>query len=197
MVQVFPSFLQPLFVLLVIGVAAAAVISLYGFVRGSPPLSAFQPLAAALCIYALLMIAGSVTSRERRLPFGTDLCFDDWCATVTSLQNAPASSGSRVVTANVRVSSIAKRVTQRGSDPRLYLIDAGGTWYSAAPSPSDPTLGAAIKPGESFTSRVHAAVPAQAEIVAVRIWEGGFIDPLVPFDEESPFHRKTFLVRDR
>jgi hypothetical protein len=194
-VQIIPDLLLPLFVLLVLAIVCAAVMTVVLLAQGSPFAAAFRPLGSLLVLYAALLAIGSATSRERRVPLGTLLCFGDWCATVDNVQNAAASPDhDRVVTADVRITSVAKRVEMRGSHPAVYLIDADGTWYQARTSDTDRRLDDAILAGQSFASRVHATVPGHASIVAARIWEGAFLDKLVPFDEESPLHRKTFLT---
>src|SRR5579884_2084564 len=130
MIQIIPDILLPLFVLLVLAVIAAAIITVVNLARGAAFLPALRPLALMLLFYVSLMVIGSATSRERRVPLGTILCFGDWCATVDNIKNAAAvpSQRSRVVTAGVRVTSIAKRVTQHGSGPTVYLIDTHANW---------------------------------------------------------------------
>src|SRR5579883_394602 len=192
MLQLVPSAMILLFLSLVLGVLLGAGWFVYGVARGIPYWRAGLPLACALAVYGVLLLAGSATSSERHVPLGSSLCFDDWCVSVTGVQQASAAGSERTVTADVRVFSEAKRVTQRGSGPRIFLIDDRRRWFEAMPSPGDTPLDTTLGPGEAFATRVHARVPAGTRIVAVRVWEGGWLDRLVPFDEESPFHGKTF-----
>jgi len=192
MLQLVPSAMILLFLSLVLGVLLGAGWFVYGVARGIPYWRAGLPLACALAVYGVLLLAGSATSSERHVPLGSSLCFDDWCVSVTGVQAASAAGSERTVTADVRVFSEAKRVTQRGSGPRIFLIDDRRRWFEAMPSPRDTPLDAELGPGEAFATRVHARVPPGTRIVAVRVWEGGWLDRLVPFDEESPFHGKTF-----
>jgi len=192
MLQLVPSAMILLFLSLVLGVLLGAGWFVYGVARGIPYWRAGLPLACALAVYGVLLLAGSATSSERHVPLGSSLCFDDWCVSVTGVQQASTAGSERTVTADVRVFSEAKRVTQRGSGPRIFLIDDRRRWFEAMPSPRDTPLDAELGPGEAFATRVHARVPPGTRIVAVRVWEGGWLDRLVPFDEESPFHGKTF-----
>jgi hypothetical protein len=195
MVQLFPFILAPLVLAFALGFLMTLVWAVYGVVHGMAPRTSFGPLAIVGAAYATLLFLGSAVSKERRVPLGTRLCFDDWCATVTHVRNAPPAAGNvRTVTAAVRVSSDAKRVTQRGSDPHVYFIDDRGTWYTGHIPQGALPFDHAIGPGESYETRVEAEVPSVSTIVAIRVWEGGWIDRLAPFDEESPFHRKTFYA---
>ena len=192
MLQLVPSAMILLFLALVLAVLLGAGWFIYGVARGVPYWRAGLPLTCALAVYGVLLLTGSATSSERRVPLGTSLCFDDWCVAVTGVQQAPARAAEGTVTADLRVFSDAKRVSQKGSGPRVFLIDDRRRWFEATVRPGDTPLDAELGPGEAFATRVHARVPPGTRIVAVRVWEGGWLDRLVPFDEESPFHGKTF-----
>lgn len=178
----------------------AALIAVVGWlvvssVRRRPLGLPVRALAGMLTGYALLLALGAAVSAEARVPLGTRLCFDDWCAAVSAVRVVPVSNAARkIVVADLRVSSDAKRVTMRVRNPQVYFVDGGGAWFRARTYGDAPSLTTPIAPGESFTTAVAAAVPAGASITAVRLWEGAWIDAWVPFGEESPFHRKTFYA---
>src|SRR5579883_564363 len=139
MLQLVPSAMILLFLSLVLGVLLGAGWFVYGVARGIPYWRAGLPLACALAVYGVLLLAGSATSSERHVPLGSSLCFDDWCVSVTGVQAASAAGSERTVTADVRVFSEAKRVTQRGSGPRIFLIDDRRRWFEAMPSRLEST----------------------------------------------------------
>jgi len=195
-VQMVSGILAPLFLILVLAILGTFVWGACAAIRGRRALESLRPFLFVLVAYLVLLAAGSFVDRERRIALGTTLCFDDWCIAVTNVHSATSLRQNRVVTADVRISSVARGRAQRGSDPRLFFIDDRGTWYAADRSPDDPALRSQVAPGESFTTRVHASVPNQRSIVAVRVWEGAWIDRFLPFDEESPFHAKTYYVLD-
>jgi len=147
--------------------------------------------AATIAGYAGLIFAGSAASRDRRVALGTPLCFDDWCTTVTAVRER-RSEQTRSVVVEMRIASVAQRVMQRASNPQVYVIDDRGAWHLAQLLPDARDLRSPLAPGESFVTSVAANVPAQAGIAAVRVWEGAWVDAIVPFDEQSPFHGKTF-----
>jgi hypothetical protein len=154
-----------------------------------------RALAAVAAAYVLTLVGGGALSHDRRVPLGTLLCFDDWCATVTGVLVQPgATAGRQMVVATLRVSSAARRVTQRGSDPQVFFIDRAGAWHRAGLDGASRDLRSPIAPGESFQTAVSADLAAGISIAAIRLWEGAWIDDIVPFDEESPFHGKTYYA---
>ena len=189
--------------LLLLG-TTAALLAIAGwagvrFVRRRSAYALLRALAVVVAGYALVLVAGGLFSHDRRISLGTMLCFDDWCATVTGVRALPGPTmGRKTVVASLIVSSAARRRIQRGSDPRVDVIDDAGVWYHAdriAGAFAD--LRAPVGPGESFRTDVSTVVPTRASIAAVRVWEGAWIDDIIPFDEESPFHGKTFYVVER
>lgn len=196
MIQLAPDLLSYIFVLFAAAIVATLAWLAIALIGGRPAWTPARTLGAVIAAYALLLIAGSVTSIDRRVPLGTTLCFGEWCPTVTRVRRAGTGSDrTRSIAADVLVQSVAKRVTMRPSDPRLFFIDAKGVWYraEAADAPYRP-IDDTIAAGERFTTRVTAEVPSSAKIVALRMWEGGWPDRIVPFSEESPFHGKTFYA---
>ena len=189
--------------LLLLGTAAAllAIATWAGIrsTRGRGAQTPLRALAVVVAAYALVLVAGSALSHDRRISFGTMLCFDDWCATVTGVRTFPGPiAGRKTVVVSLSISSAARRRIQRGSNPHVDVIDDAGVWYRAdrLAGPS-ADLRSPVGPGESFRTAVSAVVPTGASIAAVRVWEGAWIDDIIPFDEESPFHGKTFYVVER
>ena len=193
MIQLVPSAMILLFLMLALGIITGFGFLVYGVARGMPAWRAGLPLLCAVLVYGMLLLAGSVTSSDRHVALGSSLCFDDWCVSVTGLHDTAEHSSERIVSADVRVFSDAKRVTMRGSHPRVFFIDERKHWFEASTAPGDRELNGELGPGDAFATRVHARVPPETRIVAVRVWEGGWLDRLVPFDEESPLHGKTFF----
>jgi len=189
MVQLYPQILDLVFVAFAAAFASSIGWILFSVIRSRPLQTPLWTLLVVVAIYGASLAAGSLLTRDRYVPLGTTMCFDDWCANVTGVHR----SGTALV-ADVRVSSIAQRVTQSASNPRFYFIDERGMWYAATVRDSHPSLKTPVAPGESFDTRVAADVPAGAAIVAVRVWEGGWIDHLVPFDEQAPLHGKTYYT---
>jgi hypothetical protein len=62
-----------------------------------------------------------------RYSVGTDICFDDWCATVDSLQQVFLTShDSAAYDLVITTSNHTRGIAQRPSEPRVHLIDDQG-----------------------------------------------------------------------
>ncbi len=160
-------------------------------------------LVACLCAYTLVLLGFSLTGKTRQLALGTDKCFDDWCATVTSARSLPnpnRAAGTRLVAVTLRISNRARGAAFRPSQPRVSLVFAGG---GASPSAAaqrefekqegtQADLNKRLVAGESFQTILVFEVPASARELAVVILEGPAIfTRILAGDENSFFHKKT------
>lgn len=158
-----------------------------------------------LAIYAAALLLASLLSHDRLLNLNQRRCFDDWCEAVAGVQRATpdgaiATDGDLLIV-NLRVSSQARRITQRPSNPHIWIEDAQGQRYEVSPGgqaawerahgasrPVDDRIG----PGESFTTPLVFAVPPLTASPAFIITEGpGWIDRLIIGSEDSPLHKRT------
>jgi hypothetical protein len=162
-------------------------------------------IGAFLAIYAAALLLASLLSHDRLLGLDQRRCFDDWCVAVAGAQRATAagdtSAGGDLVVITLRVSSQAKRITQRPSQPHFWVEDAQGRQYAVSPQgqatwdrthgpirPVDDRIG----PGESFTTPLVFAVPPAADHPALIVTEGpGWLGRLIIGSEESPLHKRT------
>ena len=55
--------------------------------RRKPVTPALRLIGIVVAVYSLLWIAWYVKSADRPVPLGTEVCFDDWCATITGAEN--------------------------------------------------------------------------------------------------------------
>jgi hypothetical protein len=77
------------------------------------------------------------TISERPVPFGTDVCFDDWCATiegmdtVKALGNAPNKihANGVFVILHVKMSNHTLGIAQKPSEPRIHIADGRGHFW--------------------------------------------------------------------
>ena len=124
---------------------------------------------------------------ERRrpiIPFGTDICFDDWCVTIDKVEQLSGTSrDSTAFVMVVTMSNHARAIAQRPSEPRIHLIDDGGrTWSPVASGPVP--LDARLELHESKSTTVKFVVPANAFQLKALIEEGPWItDLLFPIDQ--------------
>lgn len=121
-----------------------------------------------------IVIAVSVVLPRRVLRVGDPLCFDDWCVAVTGVKPAPE-SGRTVYCVELRLSSRARRVSQRERNLAVYLTDDQGRRFDPVAVNSDVPYSVLLRPQESVEVSRSFALPAEASGVGVVIsHEGGF-----------------------
>jgi hypothetical protein len=123
--------------------------------------------------------------RQPVIPFGTDICFDDWCVTVDNVKRLPSTTpDSTAFVMVIRMSNHARGIAQRPSEPRIHLIDdLGRTWSPAASGPVP--LDARLELHESKTTTMNFIVPANDAQLKALIEEGPWITDLL-FPEDQP-----------
>ena len=167
-------------------------------------------LCAFLGIYALVLVAVSLTSSRRVLGMHQPRCFDEWCLQVERLtwrstvgERQPMSlARGRYALVTVRVLSRAKRANQRALDARIALLDAAGRRYDPdataqgaldAQGAGGRPLDSEVGPGGSFTRTVAFDVPAHPGNLDLLVEHGLFPDLLVIGDAQSFLHRPTVI----
>jgi hypothetical protein len=141
-------------------------------------------------VYLSAVVLASVFWPRTVLQVGDDRCFDDWCIGVDS---ATRQASSYVV--NLRLSSRARRVSQRENGVVVYLVDRDGRRYDPVPDDSAVRLNVLLEPGQSLTARRIFSVPGEArELGLVITHQGGFPIGWFIIGDETWFHKPT-LVR--
>ena len=79
------------------------------------------------------MIFYSISS-DKPISFGTDVCFDDWCATITKVErlgndNPEFKPKGQYIILHIRMSNHAKGIAQKPSEPRVKIEDSDGNTY--------------------------------------------------------------------
>jgi hypothetical protein len=200
-----------LFDLLFLVCFAAAVIALgrivYLALRGRfrAARTTLLRLLAGFAAYVLVLIGVSLAEPRKEIPIGEARCFDDWCITVeqASRQKAigAANAAGTFYVVTLRVSSRAKRITQREPDIDVYLIDDLGRRISISPSGQQALTQASlagepltsfVAPGASFQSSLAFDVPPDARHVGlVKASHGWFPVRLIIGDPGSWLHKPT------
>lgn len=164
-------------------------------------------------LYTLAIVGVAKLTPERTIPMGQPQCFDDWCITVASAsQTATLTTGGQAVTARgrflivtLRVTSTAKRVSQREQIADVYLLDGAGQRYEVSvpgqsalidAGQSGQFLDTLIGPGGSFTHTVVFDTPADATGFAIVIAHGAFPGIAIIGDDQSLFHQPTLMLVD-
>jgi hypothetical protein len=124
--------------------------------------------------YLAIVLVASLFTRPRDLALGEDACFDDWCIAVERIERAPvATTPGYLIT--FRLSSRARRVSQRERHLAIYLMDERGQRYEPRVQDSDQPFDVLLSPGQVLrTSREFNAPPADLGRHLVITHEGGF-----------------------
>ena len=167
-------------------------------------------LGALLGLYFATVIVVSIASPQRVIPMHQDRCFDDWCVAVehvdvvSSIASVPTASRAQgaFYVVNLRVSSRARRVSQRAPDGVVYILDdlgrrfdvseAGQRAYEAVNGATSP-IDTLMSPSSSFTTVCVFDVQTESKnlglVVQHVIRPGWFIIG----DSASIFHKRTVM----
>jgi hypothetical protein len=127
------------------------------------------------------------------LEVGDRRCFDDWCIAVENASRQEAQGGVTYLV-TLRLSSSARRVTQRENNVVVYVADRLGRRYDPAPDPSAVAMNVQLGPQESVTATRSFRVPAEArELGMVIDHEGGFPIGWFILGDETWFHKPTIV----
>ena len=85
--------------------------------------------------YCLIWIVFYSISSDKPIPLGTNVCFDDWCATVTSFEHFENDSlelkpQGQYLILHIKMSNHARGIAQKPSEPRVKIIDSDGISYT-------------------------------------------------------------------
>lgn len=123
-------------------------------------------------IYCACALSVAFFAPQRLIAIGDPWCFDDWCLTVEGVKSAAAE---RAVSYRVdmRISSEARRISQRALGAWIYLIDDAGHRYAPDSDPSAIPLDVRLGPGESVTTSRTFRVPAGVTHLGLITGHGG------------------------
>jgi len=191
------SIFDLLFILVVLTSAATLLVALTAALRGHFNRAGKILRNWAICAAAYIAIAFLVSFLlPRRVLNLHDLqCSDDWCIAVENVTRTPAAPEISVHI-ELRLSSRARRVSQRENGIIVYLTDDRGRRYHPAPDPSAIPFNVLLEPGQSVIASRSFKVPGDAvSLNLVVTHEGGF--PIGRFIiGRSPFDKSTVVRLD-
>ena len=184
-----------LFIAAFLATVAAVLTAAYFAFRGKPARGSriVRNWALSACIYIGVVVLVSLAVPRRVLGLGDSRCYDDWCISIDSVKREP-SSGQVSYLATLKLSSRARRVSQRENNLAVYLTDDRGRRYGAIPEESEVPLNALLGPQESISATRTFKVPADAQGIGVVIaHEGGFPVRWLIIGEEGWFRKPTIV----
>jgi len=147
-------------------------------------------------IYCACALGVALLKSQHVIAIGDPWCFDDWCLTVESVKSAPA-AGAVSFRADLRISSRARRVSQRALGAWIYLIDDAGQRFPPDADPSDIPLDVRLGPGESVPTSRTFTVPAGRSHLGLITGHGGpycgAMDLLVIGSGGCLFHKPAMI----
>lgn len=131
-------------------------------------------LLVGSAVYMLVLIAVSLFLPRRIVKLGDSQCFDDWCVSVAGFNKTK--EGNRVeYRVDLRLSSRARRISQRENHLAVYLTDDRGRRFDPVTDNLNVPFNVLLQPQESIVVSRSFLVPVDAaEVGAVVTHEGGF-----------------------
>lgn len=167
-----------LFVLLVLAALAGLVAAAGAAVTGHRPLAGriLARLAVAAGAYLVVVYAAALVTPGRVLAIGEDDCSDDWCIAVTDASPVPE-AGANTWDVTFRLSSRARRVSQRERGVVAYLRDGLGRRYDGESGPSDAPFDVTLEPSQSLLTHRRFFLPPGASPREAVLARGGIPFP--------------------
>jgi len=102
-------------------------------IRKKPVYQSLKTLSFIIIIYMLVWVISYSTRAIKPVNFVEDICFDDWCATIssferlTNIDNRKADGQFFILT--VKMTNKAKGISQKPSEPSIHIMDnLGHIW---------------------------------------------------------------------
>lgn len=151
---------------------AAAVFSIRG--RNDRAAGIVWRWAICAAVYLTVSAVVAIAMPQRVLMMGQPWCFDDWCLTAERVNHS-----SEAYEVALRLSSVAKRVSQRALGAWIYLIDDRGRRFAPDANPGAVPLDVLLQPGESVETSRSFHVPRDAHSLGLITGHGGpFCGPM-------------------
>ncbi len=177
--------------------AAAALAALRGHRARALLLLRRLGIAAALYLGVVLLV--SLATPRRWVKLGEDRCADDWCVAVAGVRRDSAAD-EELYTVSLRLSSRARRVSQRERSLAVYLRDRAGRRYDPLPDVGEVPFDTLLRAGESLEAvrrfRVPAGAAVQGLVIAREGFGGRFPGCCIIADENSLLHRRPMVAID-
>jgi hypothetical protein len=179
-----------LFILTVLSLIVLSIVTIIAAIRHRPVKKKLITITIITMGYSMVWVFFYLNSIYIPVPLGTDICFDDWCATITKIERQPIGpeSNARYI-AYVTMANHARGIAQKPDEPRIYIVDSRGNRTLATQYGKTP-LNAKLQLHQSLQTTVMFTVPANSKELRLLIEEGPFIANFV-----FPEDQQVFVVR--
>lgn len=196
-----------IFLLSILSLLVLIIILILKAIRGRPLIATFKKIGWLIAGYTIVWIVFRILWIQVPVPFGTDICFDDWCATITGYESGATiqkqfsalGTESDWLVLHVRMSNHARGISQKPSEPRVFIRDdQGRSWpYSNTGqqlfekiSGIQPAIYSRLELHQSLETIMIFQVPKNAKGLYVVIEEGPFITRFIFPENQSLFRIK-------
>jgi len=176
-------------------------------IKQKPIYHTVRTLVMIILSYSVLWSIFHFLSSDKVVPLGTDICFDDWCATITKIET-PKTLGKenqlfyphgQFIILHIEMSNHARGISQKPCEPRVHIIDEKGNYWSFSVEGQEvleKLIGSQIpideklELHESLETQLVFDLPLDAKKLKILIEEGPEITKLL-FNE----NKKVFLIQ--
>lgn len=196
-----------IFMLTAVALIVLVIRLIIKIIRGRPVLASLKVILLIIFVYGAGWLFFYWSGKNVSVAFGTEACFDDWCATVTQTESGPAvqkqfaprSTDSTYIVVHIRMLNRARGIAQTPSDPRVHMLDEKGNSYAYSASAQkllettsgpQPGIGHRLDLHQSLETLLAFAVPKNAGGLNVLIEEGPPITNLIFPEDKMVFVAK-------
>jgi hypothetical protein len=183
-----------IFLLTVVTLLVMVIRTSIKLIRHKPVRRTLITMGVIFACYGLAWMVCKLSQKIVPVPLGTQVCFDDWCATVTSTERQ-VTGDSALIVLHMEMFNNARGIAQKPSEPRVYILDSNGhAWAYSEEEQQEYEKLNGIQPGiahrlelyQSMRTVLVFTVPKNARDLKVLIEEGPWITNLLfPVDEQA------------
>jgi hypothetical protein len=189
----------------------ALIALLMGLVRIIINLIKHKPVRSLLWTFFLIVFSYTAVwtifylkHTDIPVPFGTNICFDDWCATITGTErleipendSLALKSHENWMILHVKMINQAKRIAQKPCNPRVKIMDDRGIIYHLSAEGQETLeklrgkqlpLDAKLELHQSLETQMVFDIPADSGNLKAVIEEGPVITRLLFYSDRQIF----------
>ena len=162
-------------------------------------------LVGVWVVYVGVVVAVSLTERQRMVALGQEQCFGEMCFAVTGVDEVPrylgrnpAADQSRLIRVRVQVRNTARGKAQSERLIRAYLVDGQGRRWDETRGVNGKRLTGQVQAGGEMVSEPVFKVAEDATGLGLVFTRGGWQrGVLVVGDSDSWLHRRTVVPLGR
>lgn len=164
--------------------------------RRKPVWRIITVICIVVVVYGLAWTVFKSTQKLAPAPMGTQVCFDDWCATVTRAERQDAGDSSLIIL-HIKMFNNARGIAQTPSEPRVHILDPDGhAWPFSLKAQAAYEKRYGTQPGIAHRLELHQsmetvmvfALPRGITNLQALIEEGPWITNLLFPEDEMVFN---------